>query len=132
MKNSNIGLLILRLTLGLLMLLHGIAKLTNGPGGIQDMIEGIGLPGFLAYGVYLGEVVAPIMLIIGFRVRIAAMLFISTMLVAVGLAHAGDILSLSQTGGWAIELQALYLFGALTLVFTGGGNLAVSQQNKWD
>ena len=58
-KNLDTGLLILRLTLGILMLFHGIAKITNGVGGIEGMLTSKGLPAFLAYGVYVGEVIVP-------------------------------------------------------------------------
>lgn len=51
MQNADLGKLILRLTLGLLLLLHGIAKLENGVGWISGSLQGYGLPGFLAYGV---------------------------------------------------------------------------------
>jgi putative oxidoreductase len=131
-RNPDAGILILRLSLGVLMLLHGIAKLVKGVGGIAGMMEESGLPGFLAYGVFIGEVVAPVLLIIGFRVRLAALAFAGTMIVAVFLAHSADVFSLTKSGGWAIELLGLYLFGALALFFTGGGNFALSQKSKWD
>ncbi len=126
------GLLILRVSLGVLMLLHGIAKLVKGVGGIESMLRQAGLPGFLAYGVYLGEILAPALLIIGFRTRVAALLFICTMLVAIFIANPEKVTMLLNTGGWAVELQALFLFGALTLFFTGGGKLSISSKNKWD
>lgn len=131
-KNIPLGLLILRLNLGILMLMHGIAKVIKGAGAIQDKMQEAGIPSFFAYGVYLGEIIAPLLLIIGFRVRIAAVLYIGTMLVAIGLVHSGDIIGLTKSGGWAIELQALYLFGALVLFFTGGGDYSLSKTNKWD
>jgi len=131
-KNNDLGLLILRLTLGGLMLFHGVAKLINGISGIESMLSSKGLPSFFAYGVYVGEVLIPILLILGFRTRIAALIFAFNMLVAMFLAHAGDIFSLSKHGGWAVELIALFLFGAITLFFTGSGKYALSTTNKWD
>jgi len=131
-KNQNLGLLILRLTLGVLMLFHGIAKLIHGVDGIQGMLASKGLPAVLAYGVYVGEVLVPILLIIGFRTRLAAILFALNMLVALFLAHGGDIFTLSKHGGWAVELIGLFLFGAIALFFTGAGNYALSTTHKWD
>ena len=130
LHNLDIGLLILRLSLGILLLMHGIAKLFNGIGGIERMLEQSGFPEFLSYGVYLGEVLAPILLIVGFKVRLASILYMGTMVMAVLLAHPADFFSLSKSGGWAIELQALYFFGALVLSFTGGGNIAASRSNR--
>lgn len=132
MKNNDLGLLIIRVSFGLLMLLHGIAKLLHGVDFLGGMFQSIGLPSFFAYTVYVGEVIAPLLLIVGFRTKLAAIAFAFTMVVAVLMAHAADVFSLTQTGGWAVELQALYFFGALALFFTGGGKLAVSSVSKWD
>lgn len=131
-KQLNTGLLILRLTFGILMLLHGIAKLSHGLEGITGMFVSKGIPGFIAYGVYLGEVIAPILLIIGFRTRIAASVLALTMIIALMVAHADDIFSLGRSGGWAVELIGLYIFGSIALFFTGGGKHAVSSSNQWD
>lgn len=131
-KNTDLGILILRLSVGILMLLHGIAKLAHGVGGIEQMLEASGLPTFIAYGVYVGEVVVPLLIILGIATRPAAAIFAFNMIVAVAMAHAGDLFTLSATGGWMIELQALYLFGSLALVFTGGGKYAVSNKYLWD
>ena len=53
----DIGKLILRLVLGGTILLHGIAKLTGGIEFISGSVTSAGLPAFVAYGVYVGEVV---------------------------------------------------------------------------
>ena len=132
MNNKDLGYLILRLSIGGLMLFHGIAKVTHGLGYIEGVLSEKGLPAVLAYGVYLGEIIAPIMLILGFRTRIAALLYIPVMLVAMFIANGDKALTLTQTGAWAWELQALFLFGALALFFTGGGKYAVSTTNPWD
>ena len=132
MKNNDLGLLLIRLALGFLMLLHGIAKLTHGVDFLSDMFKNLGLPSFFAYSVYIGEVIAPVLIIIGYRTRLAALVFAFTMVVAVGMAHASDIFKLSETGGWALELQGLYFFGAIALFFTGAGKYAASTNSKWD
>lgn len=131
-KQADIGLLILRVSLGVLMLLHGIAKVTKGVGGIETTLVEAGLPGIFAYGVYIGEIIAPLLMIAGYRTRIAAVFFICTMLVAIFIANPEKVTMLTRTGGWAVELQALFLFGALALFFTGGGKLALSTKNNWD
>jgi putative oxidoreductase len=53
------GKLLLRLAVGGLMLFHGLHKLFGGVGFISGMLVEKGLPGFIAYGVLIGEVVAP-------------------------------------------------------------------------
>lgn len=130
--NQDIGILIWRLTLGVLMLFHGIAKLINGVDFVKGELADKGAPEFIAYGVYLGEVVAPILLIIGLRTRLTALVFAFTMLVALLLVHADDIFALGNSGAWASELVGLYLFGSIALFFTGGGKYALSTSNEWD
>ncbi|PVX52223.1 putative oxidoreductase [Balneicella halophila] len=131
-KQVNLGLLILRLAVGCLMLLHGIAKLKHGIPGIEGMVESHGLPTFLAYGVYVGEVVAPLLIIVGYKTRLAALVLFFNCIVATSLAHGGQIFSLNETGGWALELLGLYGFGALALFFTGAGSYAVASRGRWD
>lgn len=125
---EDIGKLILRLTLGILVLLHGINKITKGVGGIERMLQGNGLPDFLAYGAYFGEVLGPILLLVGWHARIGAGLIVINMLFAIGLAHQQDLLILGRTGGWALELQGMFLFTALALVLLGPGRLSLDRR----
>ena len=125
MQNADVGKLVLRLALGIMILLHGIFKLQHGVGGIAGMLQGVGLPGFLAYGVFIGELIAPIMVIIGYQTRIGAVIIVGNMLVAIALAHMGQVFALGGNGGWAIELQGMYLFTAVALCFLGAGRYAM-------
>lgn len=125
-KNTDLGLLLLRISTGGLMLFHGVSKLIHG---ISFLVDNMGAFG---YAVYIGEVLAPIAILIGFRTRIAAVLLAITCVVAVATAHAQEIFTISEHGGYALELLMLYLFGALALFFTGAGKYAVSKNNKWD
>ncbi|MBZ4035553.1 DoxX family protein [Flavobacterium sp. 17A] len=125
-KNTDLGLLLLRISVGGLMLFHGVSKLIHG---ISFLVENMGAFG---YAVYIGEVLAPVLILIGFRTRIAAVLLAITCVVAIATAHAQDIFSISEHGGYALELLMLYLLGSLALFFTGAGKYAVSKNNKWD
>lgn len=126
LHNEALGKLVLRLTLGSLILFHGVAKITN-PASV-DYIAGAltraGLPPLLAYGVYVGEVVAPLMVILGIYTRYAAIIIVVNMIFAITLMHMNDIFALSDNGGWRLELQGFYLFGALAIVFLGSGRHA--------
>ena len=125
---SDLGKLILRLTLGVLLLLHGIAKISSGTAGVEKMLEGAGLPGFVAYGVYVGEVLAPLLVIIGFYARVGAVLIVVNMLFAIMLAHRADLFVLTKTGGWVLELQGFFLFTALALALIGPGRFGINQR----
>ena len=131
--SDDAGKLLLRLTLGLLMLLHGIAKLTNGVDGIEGMLEKHGLPAVIAYGAFIGEVVAPLFVIVGLFTRPAALVMAVNMLFAIGLAHADEIFTLGKQGGWALELQGLFLFGAIAIALLGAGRLSFSgASGRWN
>jgi putative oxidoreductase len=121
LENADLGKLIVRLTLGGLMLFHGIAKLLNGVGFIEGQLASHGLPTILAYGVYIGEVIAPLMVILGYQSRIGALIIVFNMIVAIALVHGHQLLTLSSNGGWALELQGFFLFTALALIFLGPG-----------
>jgi putative oxidoreductase len=125
---DDIGKLILRLTLGILVLLHGLSKVTGGVSSIEGMLQGVGLPSYLALGVYLGEVLAPILVLIGFYARIGAVLIVIHMLFAIALAHRPELLTLGPHGGWALELQGCFLFMALALAFIGPGRAAINNR----
>ncbi len=125
--DEDTGRLILRLSVAGLMLFHGIAKIMH-PGSLDfigGMLLGFGLPAILAYGVYIGEVVAPLMVIVGWKTRIGGFIMVVNMLFAIVLAHTGDLFSLSEHGGWMIELQMFYLLSALAVMFLGSGRLAI-------
>ncbi len=125
--NEDLGKLILRLTVAGLILFHGIAKILD-PSSldfIEGMLSGFGLPSFIANGVYVGEVIGPVMVILGLYSRLGALAIVLNMIFAVSLAHTGDLMMVNQFGGWAVELQAFYLFGGLAVAFLGSGRLAL-------
>ncbi len=127
--DSDTGRLILRLSVGGMMLLHGISKILHPDSldFISGMLSGYDLPTMIAYGVYIGEIVGPLMVIAGFYARLGGLFIAINMLFAIVLAHSGDIFSLSEHGGWAIELQMFYLLTALAVLFLGSGRYAMKQ-----
>jgi len=122
---DDIGKLVLRVSVGVLILLHGIAKLQGGVGGIAGMLSSHGLPSFLAYGAYLGEVLGPVLVIIGLFTRVGAVLMVGNMLFAFALAHMDELFSIGQMGGWALELQGMFLFGSIAIALLGAGRYSV-------
>ena len=131
---ADAGRLVLRLMIGVLILFHGVAKLSGGVGAIGGMLASHGLPAFLAYGAYVGEVVAPVLLIIGLWTRAAAWLVVANMLVALALVHLGDLGQINaKTGGWAVELQMMYLWGAVAIALLGAGRFSVGgAAGRWN
>ena len=109
------GLFILRWAVAGSLLIHGISKLSNGIAGIQGLVTNTGLPAFVAYGVLIGEVLAPLLVLANRLVVPAALVMAFNMAVAVGLVHAAQVFTLGKSGGWALELQGLYFFGSLAI-----------------
>jgi putative oxidoreductase len=127
--SENAGKLILRVVLGFLVLLHGIHKLIGGVDWLEGMLANAGLPGFLRYGVYLGEVAAPLFVIAGYYSRIGAWVIAVNMLFALGLAHTGELFAIDpQRGNLAIELQYMFLFTAIAVALIGPGRYAINQK----
>lgn len=122
---ENIGKLILRIGIGGMLLFHGVSKAMHGIGFVEGMLAAQGMPSFLAYGVYVGEIIAPLMLILGFQTRIAGMIIAFNMMVAMLLVHTKDILSVTEQGAWGIELPMLYFVGALTVALIGAGRYSM-------
>jgi len=126
--NEATGKLILRVALGGLILMHGIAKLTGGIDFITHTVTAAGMPAFFAYGVYVGEVVAPLLVIAGFYSRIGAVVIGINMLFAIGLVHGAEFFTRNQTGGWALELQGMFLFAAVAVALIGPGHYRVNDR----
>ena len=130
---SDAAKLLLRLALGLLILLHGISKIQGGPGFILDVVEKAGLPHPFGYLVYVGEVLAPLLVIAGLWTRAAALVIAINMVVAILLVHTGQLLQLSPEGGWALELQGLYLVVPIAIALLGAGRYSMGgADGRWN
>lgn len=125
MDTEDLGKLVLRLTLGVLLLFHGVHKILTGIGPIRGMITTHHLPDFLAYFVYLGEVAAPVLIIIGLLTRLGGILVVINMIVALLLVHMGMLFGTTDQGGYMLELQAFYLFSGLAVALLGAGRFSV-------
>lgn len=127
--NESTGKLILRVTLSVIILLHGINKLISGVDWLDGMLAGAGLPAFFKYGVYIGEVVAPLFVIAGFYSRVGAWVIAVNMLFALGLAHGAELFAIDpQSGALVIEKQYLFLLTAIAVALIGPGRYAVNQK----
>ena len=119
-NNYDLGLLVLRLGFSALMLTHGIPKL-------QMLIEGkgaefpavLGLPGAAALVLaVIGELVAPILIILGWKTKLASIFPIITMAVAAFVVHGSDPFGKK-------EFPLLYLFGFLAILLMGAGRFSI-------
>ena len=121
---NDLALAILRIGLSAMLLTHGIPKiamLSNSPIQFPDPL-GVGATTSLIL-VLIGEVVAPILVIIGFKTKLASIPPIITMLVAFFMVHLND--------PFAKQEKALfYLLGYLVIFLAGAGKYAIDGMKK--
>ena len=126
-SNIDTALLLLRVVFAVLFLLHGIAKIQSGVGWMEGLLESKGLPAFLRYGVFLGEVLAPVLVIVGLFTRPAAAWISVTMIFALWLVHFPRDFVMKEAGGLQIELQLLFLFLGVFFSLVGAGRLSLGK-----
>ncbi|MGE4418289.1 MAG: DoxX family protein [Sulfurimonas sp.] len=121
---NDIAKLVLRLTVGIMMLFHGVDKIINGIGGVKHLIISAGLPEFIAYGVYVGEIVVPILILLGIYARVASLVLALNMVFAIFLAYGNSLFSLGKHGAPLFELPFLYLIMSILIFMLGSGKYA--------
>ena len=131
LTHEDFGKFLLRLAVGGLMLFHGLHKLFDGIDGISNMLIAKGLPGFIAYGVLVGEVIAPCLIVLGILTRPAALVLALTMVVAWVMGGTGKTWQLDAVGAWAIESLVYFFIGALAVAFLGAGRFSVAGNSAW-
>ncbi|MGQ0639652.1 MAG: DoxX family protein [Gemmatimonadaceae bacterium] len=128
------GKLLLRLTVAGLLLFHGVFKVKNGIDWMAGPLSAVGLPAVVGYGVYVAEIVAPVLLIVGKYTRLAGLVIAFDLCMAILLVLRERMFTVSpQGGGLAIELELLFLLGGLAIALLGSGRYALSQgRGRWD
>jgi putative oxidoreductase len=124
-NRDDIGKLLLRVAVGLLILLHGIAKVRHGLGDVADAMARAHLPQAVGYLVYVGEVLAPLLMILGLWTRVAALVVVANMVVALLLGHPHELFAMTTHGGLLLEVQWLMLAGALSVALLGPGRYSL-------
>lgn len=117
---TDLGLLLLRVSLGLLMAYsHGYAKVvmlfSNEPIQFPDPI-GVGVVASLALACF-SEFICSFLLVIGFYTRLVLVPLVITMLIAYFVIHGADPLQKK-------ELALMYLIGYLVLSLSGPGRFS--------
>ncbi len=133
LHSDDIAKLLVRIMIGWVMLPYGIDYAKDGLDFIFEVLKNNGLPSFLAYGVLVGELVAPILVLIGWLSRIGGALIAFTMFMSIVLAHRDIAFQYNEFGGWSIALNAMLANGGLAIFFGGAGKYSVSRgKGKWD
>ncbi len=127
-QNSDIAKLLLRLSVGVMMLFHGVEKIMNGINGVKHLTTKAGFPEFFAYGVYVGEVIVPIFIILGLYARVASLFLAINMAMAIFLAYGNSLFALGKNGAPLIELPLFYLVLSIVIFLLGSGRYAVNSK----
>jgi len=128
--NVDIGLLLLRIVTGFLFLPHGLAKVSTNFVGVKGMLAKAGLPELLYLGTFVGEIIAPICLILGLFSRISGLLIAFVMVFAIALTDGMAAFTKGATGGYLGELNFLYLIIGITFFIVGAGKYAIKLKSK--
>ena len=125
MSSPDLGLLVLRLLLGVSMLwLHGWDKLLHLLSGKMSFLDPIGIgptPSFLL--TILAEVGCSVLLVLGLYTRLAAAVLAFTMGVAFFVVNSAKLMGNSNG-----ELAWLYFGGYLVLLCAGAGKYSVDKK----
>ncbi len=129
----NLGKLVVRVTVGGLLLFHGVSKLSHGVAWMAGPLHAYHLPFFIAYGVYIGEVVAPILVFFGILTRLSGLVISFDLLMAFVLVSHARFLTLGPAGGWGLELDAFYFLSGVAVFLLGAGKFSLAGANgKWN
>ena len=127
---QDFGKLLLRVTVSGLILFHGVDKIIHGVAWIEAPLAALHLPAWVAWGVYAGEVAAPLFLLAGVRARLAAVVIVIDLVMAVLLDAHVYAFTIGTGGAWGLEREAFYFFTAAACALLGPGRFRVSLGGK--
>lgn len=126
LKKYEASTLILRVILGITFFVHGLVKFQGGIENIVGWFESIGLPGFLAYGVALVEMIGGAALVLGLGSRIVSALLALLMIGAtVKVKLAAGFLGNGQMAGYELDLALMAM--AVFIAINGSKMFALDQ-----
>ncbi|MEP0265173.1 DoxX family protein [Dokdonia sp.] len=121
-KNSDLGLLVLRVGVSGLMLTHGFPKLLKLLQGDFDFADPIGLGGMITLILtVIAEAICPVLIIVGIKTRLATIPPIIAMGVAAFVVHAADPIATK-------EKALLYLVAFIAIGLMGAGKLSLDRK----
>ncbi len=123
-RYSHLGLPIFRICVSLLMITHGWAKLMKlTAGGEIEFYDFMGLgPSISLFLAVIGEFIAPLLIIVGFKTRYAALPAMITMGVAAFIVHGADPLGEK-------ELALFYFLSFFMIMLTGPGAYSLDKKD---
>jgi putative oxidoreductase len=125
--SEDAGKLLLRVMIGGLLIFHGVSKAIHGIDWIKGGLAASHLPAFIAYGVYVGEILAPVLILVGVWTRLGGLIVAFDLIVAILMVRLPSLLAISKSGGWAMETDFFYLLGGLAIALMGPGRIRLGR-----
>lgn len=125
-RKYEMGLLILRVVLGITFLLHGVAKFQMGLGNVAGWFESIGILSFLGYVVAFIELLGGIALIVGLGTRVFSALLAIVMAGAIFTSKLSIGFIGAEAAGYELDVALL----AMAAVLVISGSQLLSLDNK--
>ncbi len=123
-NNVDLAALLLRLSLGIMFLAHGLLKvLVFTMPGTVGFFESVGFPGFLAYLVTFAEIAGGLLLIAGIGTRAVAIGLVPVLLGATYVHFGAGWVFSNENGGW--EYPAFLVVATIVQALLGSGRYAV-------
>ena len=115
------GITVVRISTGLIFVVHGVQKFATGLGGVSAFFAKVGIPAPGVMGPFAAtlELVGGVLLIVGLATRWAGLLFAIEMLVTTLWVQ------IPGRGWTASDLDRALLASGLLLVVAGGGRASV-------
>jgi putative oxidoreductase len=127
---EDFGKLLLRLNLGGLLLCRGVHFLLNGLDPVKQILAGHNIPDALAYGVYVGELIAPMLIVFGLFARLGGATIALIMAAAIALTYGTLGTWQTPDGSFPLETEMFYLVSGLCVALLGPGRFAVERIGK--
>ena len=119
-----LALLVMRLTLGIIMTVHGSHKVFGGLGHFAHMVGGMGVPSWLGYAAAFTELIGGILLIAGFFARGAAFAVCVELVIAIWKVHLHNgLIGSADRPGFEFPLAVATL--AFAVIFFGAGPISL-------
>lgn len=129
---EDLGKLVARLTVGILMLFHGWNYL-RGDRQIFEIVKSHGLPEAVGYLAVIGLVIAPLCAILGIYTRIAGALIALFLVCGILLFHMGHLFMLApKRDAYYLETQVFFLMGGLVVALLGAGRFGLGIGGIWN
>jgi putative oxidoreductase len=142
-SSDDLGKLVVRLVVGILIVFHGLA-LATGDMGIPNNLVRWGLPASLMWLGFLVEFGGGLMMVLGAYARLGGLLLGIFMVIAIIMAHAGlmgsqnhlFLVANNPAGNhwdhYFLETQMFYLLGGFAVALLGAGRYGLNIGGKWN